>query len=58
MVSPTLTTPGERRRSHHKLPERRSYEVMEVVDLGVTWMWLDHDIEGLGRLSVRDDIVR
>jgi hypothetical protein len=30
---------------------------MEVVDLGVTWMQLDRDIEGLGRLSVRDDVV-
>jgi hypothetical protein len=58
MVSPALTTLGARRKSHHRIPERRSYEVTKAVDPGVTWTHLDHEIEGLGRLSVQSDVAQ
>jgi hypothetical protein len=50
MVTPMLTTPGERRKSHRGSLERRSYEVTEAIDPGFTWTHLDYEIEGLGRL--------
>jgi hypothetical protein len=43
---------------HAKTSEGRSYEVMEVVDQGVTWTPLDHEIEGHGKLPVRSEVAR
>jgi hypothetical protein len=56
MVSLVLTTSRVRRKLHHQFPEFQSYEETKVVDPGVTWTHFDHEIEGIGKISVRSDV--
>ena len=57
MVSPTLITPGVKRRLHNESPEHRGCEVTKTIDLWIYvdtyWPW---DIRGIGRLSVRSEM--
>jgi hypothetical protein len=52
MVSPTLTTPGVKRKLHNGPLECRSCEATEAIDL---WIYVDPsrpwDIRGIGRLA-------
>jgi hypothetical protein len=57
MVSPILTTLGEKRKLHGGTPERQIYEVTKAVDFNI---YVDTpqpwDLRDVGRLSVWSDM--